>query len=75
MKTKSKIRGLYSSRQRSRASFSGVVVAVSSAINLSSQPPKFLAPENNATFGVNGQENRSLSFADRVAYQPNLSNL
>src|ERR1041385_8750610 len=49
--------------------FSCVIVALCSAINLPEQPPKALPPQDNAGFGVNGQENRSLSFADRVAYQ------
>src|ERR1043166_2969133 len=32
------------------------VVALSSAINPTNQPPKFPAPQNNAAFGVNGHE-------------------
>src|SRR6266436_4742051 len=58
-----------------------VIVALSSVINLPNHPPKVPAPENDAAFGVNGQEsaasaaasaipgNRTLTFADRVAYQ------
>src|SRR5882724_6527058 len=81
MKTKSKIRGYILRGSAAALLFSGVIVAVSSAINLSSQPPKFLAPGNNTAFGVNGHEsawslnastsrrNRTLTFVDRVAYQ------
>src|SRR5438093_10688324 len=58
-----------------------VIVALSSAINLPNHPPKVPAPQNNTAFGVNGHEgassvtappmqrNRTLTFADRVAYQ------
>jgi hypothetical protein len=49
--------------------FSCVIVALCSAIHLPDQPAKALPPQDNAVFGANGQENRSLSFADRVAYQ------
>src|SRR4030095_1067720 len=81
MKTKSKLRGYILRGSAAALLFSGVVVAVSSAINLSSQPPKLLAPGNNTAFGVNGHEsalsltasairkNRVLTFVDRVAYQ------
>jgi hypothetical protein len=81
MKTKSEIRGHILRGSAATLLFSGVVVAVSSAINLSSQPPKFVAPENNTAFGVNGHDsawslnastsrrNLTLTFVDRVAYQ------
>jgi N-acetylneuraminic acid mutarotase len=58
-----------------------VIVALSSAISLPNHPPKLSAPHNNTTFGVKAQEsaasvaasaisrNRTLTFADRVAYQ------
>jgi len=58
-----------------------VIVALSSAINLPNHPPKVPAPQINTAFGVNGHEgassvtappiqrNRTLTFADRVAYQ------
>src|SRR5207248_3010739 len=58
-----------------------VIVAVSSAINVPSRHPKVPAPENNAALGMNGKEGvapaagsairsaRTLTFADRVAYQ------
>jgi N-acetylneuraminic acid mutarotase len=61
--------------------FSCVSVALCSAINLPEQPPKALPPQSNAGFGANAHQsaasvpasasssNRSLSFADRVAYQ------
>src|SRR5215468_4516961 len=61
--------------------FSCVIVAFCSAINLPEQPPKALPPQDNAGFAANAhqsaaslpasatQNNRSLSFADRVAYQ------
>src|SRR5215510_7824151 len=61
--------------------FSCVIVALCSAINLPEQPPKALPPQDNAAFGANAHpsaaslpasatfNNRSLSFADRVAYQ------
>jgi N-acetylneuraminic acid mutarotase len=49
--------------------FSCVIVAFSSAINLPKQPPKALSPQYNAAFDANGDQNRTLSFADRVAYQ------
>src|ERR1041385_2933503 len=49
--------------------FSCVIVALCSAINLPEQPPKALPPQDNAGFGANAYQNRSLSFADRVAYQ------
>ena len=46
-----------------------MIVALCSAINLPEQPPKALPPQDNAAFGANRHESRSLSFADRVAYQ------
>ena len=46
-----------------------MIVALCSAINLPEQPPKALPPQNNAAFGANGHQSRTLSFADRVAYQ------
>jgi hypothetical protein len=61
--------------------FSCVVVALSSAINLPNHAPKFPSPQNNSAFGANGHDsassvaasairrNRTLTFADRVAYQ------
>jgi len=58
-----------------------VIVALSSAINLPNHPPKFPSPQNTTAFGVDGhgsvspvaastiRKNRTLTFADRVAYQ------
>jgi hypothetical protein len=46
-----------------------VIVALCSAINLPEQPLKVLPPRDNAAFGANAHRNRTLSFADRVAYQ------
>jgi hypothetical protein len=79
VKTKSKI-GAYILRcGAAMLLFSCGVVALSSAINTPNHPPKFLPPQNDAAFGVNGHEgtasasatrrNRTLTFADRVAYQ------
>jgi hypothetical protein len=45
--------------------FSCVIVALCSAINL----PKAAARQDNAAFGTNGRQSRTLSFAERVAYQ------
>src|SRR5947207_5346343 len=59
----------------------GVIAAFSSAISLPNHFPKFLTPQNNTAFGQNGHESassvaasairrdRTLTFADRVAYQ------
>src|SRR5215831_20363999 len=61
--------------------FSCMIVALCSAINLPEQSSKALPPQDNAGFGANAHQsgasvpvsatfnNRSLSFADRVAYQ------
>ena len=49
--------------------FSCVIVALCSAIHLPEQPPKVFPPQDNAVFGANAHQDRSLSFADRVAYQ------
>jgi N-acetylneuraminic acid mutarotase len=58
-----------------------VIVAFSSAINVASRNPKAPAPQSDAVFRANAQEsaasvatsaiesNRTLTFADRVAYQ------
>ena len=58
-----------------------VVVALCSAINLPNHPPKSPTPDHSTAFGVNAHEsvpsmatstlgsNRTLSFAERVAYQ------
>src|SRR6266487_3581297 len=54
-----------------------VIVALSSAISLPNHAPKVSAPQNNTALGVSGHEsaasvtrrNRTLAFAERVAYQ------
>jgi hypothetical protein len=81
MKTKSKINGYILRWSAAALLFSCVVVAISSAINLPNHPPKSPSPQNNTAFGANGHEsapsvaasaiqrNRTLTFADRVAYQ------
>jgi hypothetical protein len=68
MKTKSKL-SAYIRGSTGALLFSCVIVALCSAINLPEQPPKAAAPQNNAAFGANGHQSRTLSFADRVAYQ------
>src|SRR5947208_16736694 len=69
MKTKSKL-GAYVLRASTTALLvSCVIVALCSAINLPEQPAKALPPQDNAVFGANAHQSRSLSLADRVAYQ------
>src|SRR5262245_61717696 len=69
MKTNNKLNAYILRGSTTALLFSCVIVALCSAINLPEQPPKALPPQDNAAYGANGQENRSLSFADRVAYQ------
>ena len=69
MKTNNKISAYILRGSTAALLFSCVIVALCSAINLPEQPPKALAPQDNAAFGANGHQSRSLSFADRVAYQ------
>jgi hypothetical protein len=70
MKTKSKLSAYILLRCSTGALlFSCVIVALCSAINLPEQPRKAIPPQDNAALGANGHQNRSLSFADRVAYQ------
>jgi hypothetical protein len=69
MKTKNKL-GAYILRGSTAALlFSCVIVALCSAINLPQHPPRALPPRDNAAFGANAYQSRTLSFADRVAYQ------
>jgi hypothetical protein len=81
MKTKPRISG-YILRSGLAALFVAfVIVALSSAINLPNDHPTFQTQQNDIAFGVNGhksaasvaasaiQKNRTLTFADRVAYQ------
>ena len=81
MTTKSKISAYILRGSAAMLLVSCVIVALSSAINLPNRPPKVPAPQNNTAFGVNAHESassvaasairrdRTLTFADRVAYQ------
>ena len=69
MKTKSKLSAYILRGSTAALLFSCVIVALCSAINLPEQPLKAPAPQDNAAFGANAHQSRSLSFADRVAYQ------
>ena len=81
MKTKNKISGYILRGSAAALLLSCAVVAVCSAINLPNYPPKLPAPKDNTTSGMSGHEgtssvaapaiqrNRTLMFADRVAYQ------
>src|SRR5882724_3373002 len=69
MKTNNKISAYILRGSTGVLLFSCVIVALCSAINLSEQPRKALPPQDNAVFGANAHQSRSLSFADRVAYQ------
>src|SRR5438874_6357990 len=65
MKTKTKISAYILRGSTTALLLSCVIVALCSAINLPEQAPKALPPQDNAAFGAS----RTLSFADRVAYQ------
>jgi hypothetical protein len=67
MKTNNKISAYILRGGTAALLFSCVIVAICSAINLPEQPPKALPPRDNAAFGVNAHQNRTLGFADRVA--------
>ena len=69
MKTNNKISAYILRGSTAALLFSCVIVALCSAINLPEQPPKALPPQDNTAFGANAHQNRTLSFADRVAYQ------
>src|SRR5213080_1584061 len=69
MKTNNKISAYILRGSTIALLFSCVIVALCSAINLPEQPPKARPPRGNAVFGANGHQSRSLSFAERVAYQ------
>src|SRR6266446_2483269 len=81
MKTKSKISAYILRGAAAALLFSCVVIALSSAINVPRRHPATLAPGNDAASRVSGQESaaaadasairrdRTLTFADRVAYQ------
>src|SRR4030095_2468602 len=69
MKTNNKLNAYILRGSMGALLFSCVIVAFCSAINLPEQSPKAPPPQDNAAFSANGHESRSLSFADRVAYQ------
>jgi hypothetical protein len=69
MKTNNKISAYILRGSAGALLFSCVVVALCSAINLPHHPPKALPPRDNAAFGANAHQSRSLGLADRVAYQ------
>src|SRR5437762_4407720 len=65
MKTKSKLNAYILRGSATALLLSCVIVALCSAINLPEQAPTALPPQDNAAFGAS----RTLTFADRVAYQ------
>src|SRR5438552_3265703 len=65
MKTKSKLNAYILRGSATALLFSCVIVALCFAINLPQQSAKALRPQDNASFGAT----RTLSFAERVAYQ------
>src|SRR5438876_12211575 len=69
MKTNSKLSAYILGGSTAALLFSCVIVALCSGINLPEQPRKAPPPQDNAVFGANTRASRSLSFADRVAYQ------
>ena len=81
MKTKSEISAYILRCSAAAVLFSCVIVALSTAINVPNRSPKVSTPQNDSAFGVNAKENgssvaasaiqrnRTLTFADRVAYQ------
>src|SRR5207247_8760279 len=68
MKTNNKISAYILRGSTGALLFSSVIVALCSAI-LSYQRRKTRPPQDDAAFGANAHQNRSLSFADRVTYQ------
>jgi hypothetical protein len=69
MKTKNKLSGYILRGSTTTLLFSCVIVALCWAINLPEQPSKAIPPESDTAFGANAHQNRSLTFAERVAYQ------
>src|SRR4029077_11571243 len=69
MKTNNKLSAYILRGSTGALLFSCVIVELCSAINLSEQARKSRPPQDNAAFGANAYQSRSLSFADRVAYQ------
>jgi len=81
MKTKSKLSAYILRGSTTALLFSCALVALCLATQVTEQRPKALLPQDNAAFGANAHQstaslpasatrnNRSLSFAERVAYQ------
>ena len=69
MRTKSKTSGYVIRRSAAALLFLGAIVALCAAITLPNNHLKVPAPQDNAAFSANAHQNRSLSFAERVAYQ------
>ena len=69
MKTKNKLSAYILRGSTTALLFSCVLVALCLATHVPEQPTKAIPPRDNAAFGANAHQNRSLSFADRVAYQ------
>src|ERR1043166_7369612 len=69
MKTKNKFSANILRGSAAALLFSSAIVALCAAVNLPEKVVKGSLPQSNATFGANTYEKRSLSFADRVAYQ------
>src|ERR1043166_8455235 len=69
MKTDNKVSAYIVRGSTGALLFSCVIVALCSAVHLRAHPRKAAAPQDNAAFGANAHQSRSLSFADRVAYQ------
>ena len=65
MKTNNKLSAYILRGSTGALLFSCAIVALCSAINLPGQAPKALSPEDNAALDAG----RTLSFAERVAYQ------
>ena len=81
MKTKSEISAYVLRCSAAAVLLSCVIVAFTTAINAPNRSPKVSTPQNDSAFGVSAKENgssvaasaiqrnRTLTFADRVAYQ------
>jgi N-acetylneuraminic acid mutarotase len=69
MKTNNKLSAYILRGSMTALLFSCVIVAFCWAIHLPEQNLKVLPLQDNAVFGAKAHQNRSLSFADRVAYQ------
>src|SRR5438093_8646175 len=69
MKTNNKLSAYILRGSTAALLFSCVIVALCSAIILPEQSLRAIPPQDNAGFGAKAHQNRSLSFADRVAYQ------